>query len=65
MARLYIDQSGMLVNMYDCTPCPKCKQPFRCVFNSKPGYVQCDDCGHQARIKRGLNVTPRWPASSG
>ncbi len=38
------------VNMYDCTPCPKCGSRFRyptqAVHPKHPSAVICDDCGH-------------------
>jgi ribosomal protein S27E len=44
---LYTNDRGLLVNMYDCTVCPKCGSTYRCVFNNEPDTVQCDDCGHK------------------
>lgn len=37
------------MNMYGCPPCPECGSRYRCVFNDKPGFMQCDDCGHEEK----------------
>ena len=34
-------------NMYGCTRCPECGEPYRYVCSSEPNIVRCDDCGHQ------------------
>ena len=34
-------------NMYGYEPCPKCKDQTRCIFNDKPGVIQCDRCGFE------------------
>ncbi len=35
------------LNMYFCTPCPKCKEMHR--YPNKSGMVVCDDCGHKEK----------------
>lgn len=40
------------MNMYGCTPCPKCGSEYRCVFNNAPSLMQCDDCGHEEQISK-------------
>ena len=39
-------------NMYGCTPCPKCREPYRCIFMRDPETIVCDDCGHRAAVRR-------------
>jgi hypothetical protein len=39
----YLDVAA--VNMYGCTPCPRCRMPYRCTFKKEPDVVVCDDCG--------------------
>jgi len=36
------------VNMYDCTPCPKCRSRYRYPEHAKDDTltVTCDACGH-------------------
>ncbi len=33
------------MNMYGCTPCPECNEPYRCVCADKPRVMQCHDGG--------------------
>jgi hypothetical protein len=40
-----------LVNMYGCTPCPRCREPYRCSFVRDPQRVYCDDCGYRERVR--------------
>ena len=41
-----VDINSPTANMYGCEPCPKCKGQDRCMFNDKPGLIQCDECGY-------------------
>jgi hypothetical protein len=49
-APLYRNADGLMVNMYDCTPCPKCQDTHRYPFRRKDRPMQsdchCDECGH-------------------
>ena len=44
--RMFRNEEGRLVNMYDCTACPRCEGEYRYPFR---GEVVCDDCGHSER----------------
>lgn len=55
-----VDLGAPGANMYGCQPCPMCKERYRCVFNNKPGVIQCDDCGHHEPI-----ATPAEPTGEG
>ena len=46
LASAIVDIHDMTANMYGCQPCPKCGSMYRCMFNDKPGVIQCDQCGH-------------------
>lgn len=50
-----VDVLSKTANMYGCEPCPKCGSKYRCVFNNKPDYIQCDDCGFQEKITEHRN----------
>jgi len=47
-----IDLNSPTANMYGCEPCPKCKSKYRCMFNDKPGIIQCYDCGFDETATR-------------
>ncbi len=51
-------------NMYGCTPCPKCGEAYRCVFNNAPTLIQCDDCGFKEAAVRKPTAT-ETPATGG
>jgi hypothetical protein len=34
-------------NMYGCTRCPECGEPYRYVLADRPKVIRCDDCGHE------------------
>jgi len=45
------------MNMYGCTPCPKCGGKYRCVLNRATETLICDECGfeeHMTKINYGL-----------
>lgn len=39
------------VNLYGCTPCPRCGGVHRCVFMRDRGRVYCDDCDYRERVR--------------
>ena len=46
-ARLYKSESGLMLNMYDCTPCPRCGDTYRVPYQRGPVLlVECDECDH-------------------
>lgn len=46
MSNMYRNRDGLVVNMFDCTACPKCKSPFRYPFPQESPDCRCDDCGY-------------------
>lgn len=44
-APLYLNKDGYLVNMYDCTPCPKCKDTHRFPYPKGNPECCCEECG--------------------
>ena len=42
-----VDVCDMMANMYGCRPCPMCGDVYRCMFNDKPGIIQCQHCGYE------------------
>jgi ribosomal protein L37AE/L43A len=46
-----VDIYSPTANMYGCEPCPKCGSKYRCVFNEKPGIIQCDHCGYDEKAE--------------
>ena len=41
-APLYAAPDRTMRNMYDCTPCPKCRDTYR--YPMKDGLIHCDGC---------------------
>ena len=41
-----VDLGSPTANMYGCEPCPNCGDKYRCMFNERPGVIQCDHCGY-------------------
>jgi ribosomal protein L37AE/L43A len=55
-APLYKSASGLMLNMYDCTPCPKCGSTYRTPYKRSGMLVcECDEC----------NFKEPWTAANG
>jgi len=46
------DQYRKEVNLYGCTPCPRCGSRCRAVFVGDKDRVRCYECDYRERVRR-------------